>query len=370
MTQLQDILNPTSLRVAMDQGFIRAQYHPTLPYVIYNYTEKATFEHHWTPETRLCRGLIVDQDTEEVLARPFPKFFNSTEPDAPAFSPSDIVIATDKADGSLGIMYQTPDGPAIATRGSFTSPQALHATALLRTKYPRFVAPEHDTVLFEIIYPENRIVLNYGVQDDLILLGHVRVHDGAILSPRTSQLLSAWPGPVTPELAFASRYDTLSHLFDRPNAEGLVVRNLRTDDMIKIKQPDYVALHRIVTNLSERTVWQHLVDDKPISDLLINLPEEFHPWVQKVALDLVNRRDSAFFTYLRLYQLISRNVLSDKGEVTRKDFALAASKHPESAWALFAFFDRKNILPQLWRRLEPKGNTTRYSQLDNSDSER
>ena len=45
----------------------------------------------------------------------------------------------------------------------------------------------------------------------------------------------------------------------RSNAEGVVVRTGL--DMVKIKQEDYVALHRILTMTSARMVWEHLAVD-------------------------------------------------------------------------------------------------------------
>src|SRR5439155_17561955 len=48
---------------------------------------------------------------------------------------------------SLGILYPTPEGHAIATRGSFASEQALHATEVLREKYAAFEPPAGHTVL-------------------------------------------------------------------------------------------------------------------------------------------------------------------------------------------------------------------------------
>ena len=50
----------------------------------------------------------------------------------------------------------------------------------------------------------------------------------------------------------------------------------------KIKQDDYVALHRIVTGLSERTVWQHMTDGRPLAELLDGLPDELHTWTRDV----------------------------------------------------------------------------------------
>jgi RNA ligase len=145
MTLLTDVLDPAELASAVDNGHVRVQRHPARPYEIYNYTEACQYAGAWTPVTLACRGLIVTGDT--VLARPWPKFFNHSEGHAPRLRPDAPVSVTDKADGSLGILFPDEDGWAVATRGSFTSDQARHATAVLRTRYPAFVPPAGLTVL-------------------------------------------------------------------------------------------------------------------------------------------------------------------------------------------------------------------------------
>ena len=76
---------------------------------------------------------------------------------------------TAKLDGSLGIAYTHPEGEVrLATRGSMTSHQATEATRIWQEKYRRVAIPEGTTPLFEIIYPDNRVVLNYGDMRDLV----------------------------------------------------------------------------------------------------------------------------------------------------------------------------------------------------------
>src|SRR5690606_23624256 len=106
------------------------------------------------------------------------------DPDMP------ILGAWDKIDGSLGIQYRLPDGrQAIATRGSFTSDQALHATKRLREA--GWDIMPHDfafTWLWEIVYPGNRVVVDYGDRDELVYLGAVGIEHGEFLPPVTPSL--------------------------------------------------------------------------------------------------------------------------------------------------------------------------------------
>lgn len=196
MTKLSEILSLDELQEAVRNGYISERFHPAhQELAILNYTEKAAYEKHWNDSTLTCRGLIYNVLTEEVLARPFKKFFNWDEPQAPGINwDAPLYHVANKEDGSLGIIFETPYGIGegewttlqVATRGSFVSEQAEHANAWLRdgNGSGKFLAWAWDridagyTPLVEIIYAENRIVLDYGSRDELIPLGSVEISTG------------------------------------------------------------------------------------------------------------------------------------------------------------------------------------------------
>lgn len=353
--KIQDLFTD-ELRYDMTiNGYVRTQAHPTLPLMIYNYTEKAAYESVWNEVTLTCRGLIINTVTDEVVARPLRKFFNYGQVGAPELDLDAPAIVTDKLDGSLGIVYPTPDGPAVATRGSFTSEQALHATEVLRTRYAGWAPPDGYTVLLEIIYPENRIVLNYGELDDLVLLGGVHIDTGLTGGPT----LVTWPGPR----AKIFKYRTLAQALAAPpreSAEGLVVHLLRTDDRVKIKQADYVALHKIVTGLTARTVWEHMLTERPLSELIEPLPDEFHGWVRDVAYAIRHDVETRKQWITANYEAALSQLPEGWDPATRegrKDFAAIAARHRDS-WALFALLDGKDITLELLRRARPEAFVT------------
>jgi RNA ligase len=336
---LSDILDTTALKQQIEDGYITARSHPDdTDLVIFNYTPKAQYERHWTPETRKCRGLIAYGIGcgEEIVAQPFSKFFNYGEEDTD-FDLDERVTVTDKADGSLGILYRGPDGQlAIATRGSFTSDQAIHATNLLRTKYPDFDPPQIH--LFEIIYPENRIVLDYGDMDDLILL-----------APLDSK---HWTGPRVETFP----YETLREALEappRPNAEGFVIHFDNGGARVKIKQEDYLALHRIVTGLSELSIWRHaLANEGDITALLDNLPDEFHQWVK----DAYKIQRDAYLRILFEASLVYDRLIDRLGQdVDRRTFALEvqALDDPTLRPLMFLMRDERDVFEAIWKRVRP-----------------
>jgi RNA ligase len=351
MTRLIDVVSTPNVVALIADGYIRERVHPTRASLsILNYTEKAQYEHVWNHETQACRGLIVDHG--EVVARPWSKFFNYGEHAEGTLDLGARVEITDKLDGSLGILYQGPDGWAIATRGSFASDQALHATEILHERHAPGVEwmPERGwTYLFEIIYPANRIVVNYGSFDDISLLGAVRIEDGLTRGPLDAP---EWPGRRTETFPYATLADALT-LTPRTNAEGVVVRFVDTGFMVKVKQDDYVRLHRLVTGLSERSVWEHLVEHGgAYTDLLTAIPDEFHGWVRARAEFLVDAHAATLARARKGHELILAGL---PDEFERKDYAAVAAVRDERA-LLFNLLDGRDPSPAIWRSLKPFGS--------------
>ncbi|MEU4428445.1 RNA ligase [Actinoplanes sp. NPDC024001] len=346
MTLLHDVLDPAELAAAVETGHVRLQRHPTREFVIYNYTEACQYSAAWTPVTLACRGLVVDAGGR-IVARPFAKFFNHTEGAAPALDPGAAVTVTDKADGSLGVIYHDGSGLAVATRGSFASDQALHATELLRTRYPGFVPPAGLTVLVEIIYPGNRIVVDYAGLDDLVLLGAVEIATGRSFGPSA---VPEWPGPAVETFGYATLAEALAAP-PRDGREGLVVHFTETDQRVKIKYAEYVRLHRLVTGLSPRTVWEILANGGDLDALTAPLPDEFHVWVRGVAAELTATVEARAAAVEAAFAEIVAALPAGWG---RKEFAAAAVRS-EFRGELFLRLDGKDYRPGLWQRARPAG---------------
>jgi RNA ligase len=348
MTLLHDVFDPVRLTEAVANGLIRTQRHPTRPLTIYNYTEACQYSAAWSAETLACRGLIVDAGGR-IVARPLAKFFNHAEPQAPALDPGAAVTVTDKVDGSLGIVYHDGSGFAVATRGSFASDQAKHATNLLRTRYASFVPPAGRTVLVEIVYPGNRIVVDYRGLDDLVLLGAVDIATGRSYGP---DAVPDWPGPVVETFGYTTLAEALAAP-PRDGREGLVVHFTAADQRVKIKYADYVRLHRLVTGLTPRTVWEILATGGDLDVLLAPLPDEFHVWARGVAAKLTAEVEARAAAVEAAYDAIVGGLPAGWG---RKEFALAAVRSPHRG-ELFQRLDGHDYRPGLWQRVRPSMDT-------------
>ena len=266
------------LKDMIDGGFVHAQKHPTRDLFIYNYTPKTQYERVWNAVTLMCRGLILD-GAYNIVARPFEKFFNFGEHENQVL-PNEPFSVFEKLDGSLGIMYFVDNEAFIATRGSFTSEQSVKANAILRSKYAQILRglDSTKTYLFEIIYPENRIVVDYGTTEDLILT--------AIIDTQTGKNLPL----IDVGFSMVKQYhgikdiSTLKRL-EETNREGFVIQ-FQSGLRYKIKFEEYLRIHRIVTQVSNINIWEYLAADMPFDDILDRVPDEFYDWVKATSTDL------------------------------------------------------------------------------------
>jgi len=164
-------MNIETLNRYHEDGLLYKQTHPNLPLTIWNYTEKVQYEGLWDEVTVQCRGLITEDTTGTILVRPFKKFFNYEEVVGKGVIPSqgDYVYIQEKMDGSLGILFSYEDEWIMATRGSFASEQAIKGLEIVKSKYFLGSWSKEYAYLVEIIYPENRIVVNYGEEKIVFL---------------------------------------------------------------------------------------------------------------------------------------------------------------------------------------------------------
>lgn len=327
----------------IDGGLVNEIEHPTLPLLLYNYTQKCQFGKQWDEITRMCRGLIVEKDTYEIVARPFVKFFNWEEHITNGEKiPDETPLVYPKFDGSLGIMFFYRDRWHVATRGSFTSDQALWANDFISK--PDVYAwtkklDKNKTHLFEIIYPENRIVVSYGDRKELIHLASVDNETGKTERPDSHF-------PMVTEMAFTS-IDHLKSL-NLKNEEGFVLHYPTTDFRMKIKFEDYVKLHKVMTGLSQIGVWEMLKEGKdPFAQ---DIPDEMFSWLNGIVEGLKEK----FYTI----QVEAEKAFSEAVKFpTRKEQAEIISKSTYPGVA-FSMLDNKDFGQAIWKIIRPKGQYT------------
>ena len=329
----------------VSDGYISVRDHPTLPLRIYNYTPKAMFDQMWTEETEQCRGLVMDH-AGNVVARPFRKFHAFQEHIGPL--PDGPYEVWEKVDGSLGILFYHADiGWSIASRGSFTSDQAIKANEMMQEKYMGHVLhlDPSFTYLLEIIYPDNRIVINYGADEKLIMLAAIHTAEGWEMAltgsewPHRAEFFSTMTSKDNPN-------DLL--LLEQPNKEGFVLRYTGNGLRLKVKFSSYLIAHKILTNTNSKDIWRILSTNGSFEDLLNRVPDEFYNWVKKTRKSLEDQYDKVLQEYLVIFE-------GRPSTESRKETAeyFKGFDRPD---ILFAMLEGHDYSKLIWRRLEPKGS--------------
>jgi RNA ligase len=297
----------------------------------------------------MCRGLVFDPEWN-LVGRPLPKFFNYEEhlgENAPAGPlPTGMYSVEEKYDGSLGIVFRWNDELVLATRGSFHSYQAERGMLILEQHMRRdgwTVDTDGCTHLFEIIYPENRIVVDYGATERLQWLTSIHTASGA--EHRHHGLRYGWNNPYPP-----LPVDELKKV-ERHNAEGYVLR-FESGERVKIKFAEYVRLHALVTGLDTVRLWETLRDGKDPLKALESVPDELYGWAEKEVNNMVRRHGELAYHAISQADFIKQH-LPDGW--TRKDFAARALQLPYKPLYFLALDGNTEQLGKaVWALIKPE----------------
>lgn len=335
-----------------EDGLLMKQTHPTKDLYIWNYTPRVQYESLWDDITMQCRGLITNSKGD-VIAEPFGKFFNYEEVIDKDLIPWDSEYAhiQDKMDGSLGILFFYDGEWIMSTRGSFTSEQSIRGFEILKSKYNLDNFVKGVTYLCEIIYPENRIVVNYNCEKITFL--SVTTPEGE-LNWYTACAIFNSSGILEEDVVESTMVTFNKETFDTykklniSNSEGFVVRFYPSNFRMKIKFEEYVRLHRILTNVSNRDVWESLRDGGDLKEILAGVPDEFYDWVRDTKNEFIRQYEHLEREYQWIFKIINR-VPNIENRAVFAEYA-KRYKHPG---ILFNMLDGKEYSQLIWKLLYP-----------------
>lgn len=325
------IENVSELLYEIEQGNIGIQKHPTEDLYLLYYTDKCSFGHHWTDLTMMCRGLITDLDWN-IIQRPFKKFFNYEElQDKSVIPDSDNFVAYEKIDGSLGILYWIGDKPYITTKGSWTSEQGKHATELIQKNwYYRYWLENVDrskTYLFEIVYPEDKHIVDYGDLDTLFLIGIIDTETG-----KDIPLLSTTGFDRVKEYKTGlNDWKKLRQHFSGVNREGFVVLWPDSGFRLKLKYESYLKAFYLRYKLTPKYILSVLMNGEVDTLQLDDLPQDSREPVEAQ----VQKFNSEFDRILYETRSFLKNY--DQSTQTSKEVAsdFSGFKYSPVAWAIW-----------------------------------
>ena len=320
----------------MHQGLVYIKKHPEYPLFLLNYTPRTQYQQKWCKELVHARGLVVGEDGK-IFARPIPKFFNHYEINDLEKLQDDEYEVFEKMDGSLVIMFHYENHPIFCTRGSFISEQSAKAHEIFRAKYKHISVNKECTYCFEVIYPENKIVVNYEDVEDLFLISITHTSSGKEINIHATGFKTVNKVDKTSIHAFLSG-------FEEANMEGYVVKytkGLSNSLRVKYKFNTYVEKHK-GKDITAKQIKDSLKKMKPI-DLDV-IPDECYEEVRTIIAEFEDQFKRKEKTIIEEYREIRSQNISSRD-------VIEAIKQSEHSSILFAIHRKKPYDMLVWKLL-------------------
>ena len=299
----------------------------------YMFMDSKTFE---LPEALECRGVAFD-DAGKIVSRPLHKFFNAGEKEWLA---PDRLLEREAA-GEVAAIFEKVDGSMIASAWfdgqlHWRSKKAFHSDVVKLTReylaqpenariqaFSEKLASNGYTVIFELTHPDARIVVAQDKpQLQILHIRHNHTGQYVLLDPEhmVHGLIREYQVPMARRFDGMKLADLLVSLETMQDQEGYVVQ-FTNGDMVKLKCPWYVRLHRSITFLRARDI-AFLALNEELDDVKGALKEA------GIDLTAVNEVESRLKEKLLSYESEIERVYTEDKALERKDFAIKHKSHP------------------------------------------
>lgn len=346
--------NPDDWREKLDDKLIRIKEEEGLAifnYVAFGGAETADFS---DPVVQEARGIIINTQTMEVVCWPFRKFGNYGE-----YYTDEIDWATarvqDKVDGSIIKLWWNEEKNSwqFSTNSMINADKSPCASLVTGTygdlirkaenynDIPFAELDKDNTYIFELVSPENRVVIAYpetmlwhtGTRNRLT--GEESDTDIGIRKP------AEYPLHSIDECIAAA--EALNDPGSEVKKEGFVVVD-SFRHRVKVKSPAYLGIHRLIGNgnFSRRQVLELIrtIDRQDLEGFLESYPgyAVYVAYYRYKLLELENRIDAVTAYTKALYQEYSGD---------RRAVAAVIAKHPLGSFG-FKELDGRGLSGREW----------------------
>lgn len=337
--------------------------------VLYNYTQKCTYDNAWDDVTMRNRGTVYDKDTCEVVSYTPKKFFNLGENEFTQMDKLPLHLkyeVYEKVDGSMITCSWHRGRWIIATRGSFDSDQAKEARKIICDE-KKYDLNKDLSYIFEVIYPENRIspgarlVCDYGdLRNVVLLMAFDKKAEGRELTRQECETEALRLGMPICKKFDLSLSDAIANQKTLPfNEEGYVVR-FEDGTRVKVKGDEYIKMQKILNGLSPLSIWEAFDDFELPHKHLAELPEEIRAEAEEIAKKIHQKMDLALYD-LKAYMMSQVPEVDKTKEDWRKNLGLwlknnSSDNNYKSLVFPWVLGDNKTIFKHIKEKARPTGN--------------
>ncbi len=261
-------------------------------FLLFHYGVRIQTQRLWNDLTLQLRGVMLDVKNDfSIHFQAFEKFFNLWEVWIEQTKieniPKNISFdAVDKLDWSMWLLFKDRDWQyKITTKWSFYSQEWILWTNILYLKYKQVITSRTAIIdkyflMFEIITPENKIVLDYGYTNDIFLIWARDKKTFKLLNQNQLNDLALQLWFKRPEI-YAENYKDLKTFIEKVynskdkfmNKEGSVLY-FSNWLIVKVKTKQYVELHKQADWFGYKKVIK-LIIEKWIEKYTEDIAEEF-----------------------------------------------------------------------------------------------
>lgn len=300
----------------------------------------------WTKDNLIFRSSIWTENGEPVSLS-FKKFFNYGEQPNLISDPTSLKggVAIEKVDGSTLIVSRYKGKSIVRTRGTIDATILDNGYEIdyLRAKYPNafdhFCINDGDgTLIYEWTTPNNRIVLDYGDEPLLHLVGYIWHKDYSYASQETLDNMAPFLNVKRPK---TYNFNTLPELVSTVEVlkdfEGVCLYYNRGQDIKKLKTLDYLAKHAFKSEMSDKNVLDlYIAKGYPTFSAFYNsIEQEFDYEIAEYAKPFISRVCDA---YKEFYEFLQHMM-----EFVRPLYHLPRKEAAEKIFSAYGKTDRSGL---------------------------
>jgi RNA ligase len=216
----------------------------------------------------------------------------------------------------------------------------LHSVSYVPKLLPNGVTP-----VFEIVYPDNRIVVDYKGEEFLSLLT-IFEHNGEEWSHQRVSDYASRCGFRRPRQFHFDLNRDADIPFENDLLEGYVIR-FNNGLRVKAKDPRYVKAHRLLEHMSVKGVIA-LMREGDYGIHIKALPKELQKGFDDIRAQVQSARDLVERTARNDFSMMIKSLPPNSD---RKTYALWIQEHliPGYWGMMFALLDGKEIDEQVWK---------------------